>query len=582
MFAAFEAHVINVTAKIENALRVNPTEITFGTVFPQEQLQRNISVVLSNSFLEQGRANRVVYEVKKKPKPRHEIETFPGNISGHEYCLNNNPLDPGNPGDPYYNFCYPNLCDRLASVLDGAIPSSEIEEAGAAFSSPTARGSGVRAESSGTTVAVTPSDNITVGKVAFFACVTDNTATANGASTNHDSVADTDTHTWTKVFEETDSDGAAEDGSTMSLWFTKVTTQIDTTDSVTLTIDTARLDGVCGLFEVTVGTGKTVTYSADTPTHSDSGTSLSETLSSLTSREYLFFGFLGTEGEDNLKTALVNYSELLDSRSSATGVADLNVMIHVATRILTGEGDTWTSSAATFTNGMQSLTAFYEVPTAVLMATTTFGVLDTQTNPEDDWHINLAVPCFKGKCDQGYDINFYGPPLDPRLEHELFGCDLWVEITGVASSSINIPSLECDSGSSSQIILEDQDLSNDDKKGILVYCTEGSEFKFAFSGNVPIANDWYALVVGEDPKNNPNTAAIINYPRSGGDTGEITVSGSVNLNRDLNNAEVWMVLGGDLVLLPHYDGYTAWDSWHPESYLFGTSLINYHDLDITP
>ena len=38
MFAAFEAHVINVTAKIENALAVNTTPIEFGTVFPEEVL----------------------------------------------------------------------------------------------------------------------------------------------------------------------------------------------------------------------------------------------------------------------------------------------------------------------------------------------------------------------------------------------------------------------------------------------------------------------------------------------------------------------------------------------------------------
>ena len=35
MFAAFEAHVINVTAKIENALGVVTDAIDFGTVFPQ-------------------------------------------------------------------------------------------------------------------------------------------------------------------------------------------------------------------------------------------------------------------------------------------------------------------------------------------------------------------------------------------------------------------------------------------------------------------------------------------------------------------------------------------------------------------
>ena len=50
MFAAFEAHVINVTARIENALSVNTDPISFGTVFPQEELDRLIRLSLSKSF----------------------------------------------------------------------------------------------------------------------------------------------------------------------------------------------------------------------------------------------------------------------------------------------------------------------------------------------------------------------------------------------------------------------------------------------------------------------------------------------------------------------------------------------------
>ena len=54
LFAAFEAHVINVTARIENALNVPIQELTFGTVFPQEMLDREFDVRLSDSFLEQA------------------------------------------------------------------------------------------------------------------------------------------------------------------------------------------------------------------------------------------------------------------------------------------------------------------------------------------------------------------------------------------------------------------------------------------------------------------------------------------------------------------------------------------------
>jgi hypothetical protein len=72
LFAAFEAHVINVTATIENALSV-PIEgqgLTYGEVFPQEALDQKFDVSLSSSFLSQNNihANDVEYMIRQKPK----------------------------------------------------------------------------------------------------------------------------------------------------------------------------------------------------------------------------------------------------------------------------------------------------------------------------------------------------------------------------------------------------------------------------------------------------------------------------------------------------------------------------------
>jgi Mg-chelatase subunit ChlD len=68
MFAAFEAHVINVTAKIENALTVPIDHIDFGTVFPQEQLDRYLDINLSQSFMDEDRVDDVEYMIRQKPK----------------------------------------------------------------------------------------------------------------------------------------------------------------------------------------------------------------------------------------------------------------------------------------------------------------------------------------------------------------------------------------------------------------------------------------------------------------------------------------------------------------------------------
>ena len=59
----------------------------------------------------------------------------------------------------------------------------------------------------------------------------------------------------------------------------------------------------------------------------------------------------------------------------------------------------------------------------------------------DTWQIDLAVPCFKGMCAQDWasfvtglnpavtDPDIYQLPAG--LEHEVFGCDLWVEVTKI-------------------------------------------------------------------------------------------------------------------------------------------------------
>lgn len=67
--SAFEAHVINVTAHIENALSVLTEPIAFGTVFPQEYLEKPFQVALSESFNNAGRVDDVEYKIVQKLKP---------------------------------------------------------------------------------------------------------------------------------------------------------------------------------------------------------------------------------------------------------------------------------------------------------------------------------------------------------------------------------------------------------------------------------------------------------------------------------------------------------------------------------
>jgi len=94
MFAAFEAHVINVTAHIENALYVHPDELEFGTVFPQEYVTKDFDIQTSESFQGESDALAVSYVIKQKPK-----------------CWNNNPKDP--------KYAPVNYATHACPVIDG-------------------------------------------------------------------------------------------------------------------------------------------------------------------------------------------------------------------------------------------------------------------------------------------------------------------------------------------------------------------------------------------------------------------------------------------------------------------------------
>ena len=127
LFAAFEAHVINVTAHIENALAVSPEAIDFGTVFPEEVFEKNFRIALSDSFLAEDRVDDVHYKLVQKPKPKGDTyETiypvnFPDGIVAWDFCLNQQE-------DPeYLDYCYLNLCPFLEKTSGPSTDPDDTE-----------------------------------------------------------------------------------------------------------------------------------------------------------------------------------------------------------------------------------------------------------------------------------------------------------------------------------------------------------------------------------------------------------------------------------------------------------------------
>lgn len=124
LMAAYEAHVINVTAHIENALYVHPESRNFGTVFPQEYRELGTFVTFSKSFsaTDQTRVSKIDYKIVQKPKPRPEFENSAGIPEARKWCHDNYPQTPYDPNNADWQAflvnCYPSLCPYLSKTPD--------------------------------------------------------------------------------------------------------------------------------------------------------------------------------------------------------------------------------------------------------------------------------------------------------------------------------------------------------------------------------------------------------------------------------------------------------------------------------
>jgi len=99
MVSAYEAHIVNVKAHVENAMRLSGVgsgpdyEYEFGTVFPEEWKLKKFNVTTSDSFcgLDQRRVLNFDYEiwVELKPKPDTEpVEYYSWLGDAMYFCVN--------------------------------------------------------------------------------------------------------------------------------------------------------------------------------------------------------------------------------------------------------------------------------------------------------------------------------------------------------------------------------------------------------------------------------------------------------------------------------------------------------------
>jgi hypothetical protein len=65
---AYEGHMVDVKAHVENALMVEKDQVDFGNAFPEEKIETQFKIGLSQSFRDQKRYSSVDYSMYWEPK----------------------------------------------------------------------------------------------------------------------------------------------------------------------------------------------------------------------------------------------------------------------------------------------------------------------------------------------------------------------------------------------------------------------------------------------------------------------------------------------------------------------------------
>ena len=102
--SAYEGHVIDVRAVVQDAIWVEDTDLDLGVCFPQEAKETSVYIGVTNSFLSQSTWSSVRYELWWEPKL---LSDHPGAVNPRPRALYFRPISPymtvevdGNTPDP--------------------------------------------------------------------------------------------------------------------------------------------------------------------------------------------------------------------------------------------------------------------------------------------------------------------------------------------------------------------------------------------------------------------------------------------------------------------------------------------------
>ena len=149
-------------------------------------------------------------------------------------------------------------------------------------------------------------------------------------------------NTWTKGKEFTNGQGTAQTGATVSLWFSKLTNQINSGGTITAALTNNTTRDACGIsaWEFTIGAGNVVTVEA-TNTLANDGADFGSLNATTSNAEFLRIRAGAVEMGDAADfdvTPTTNWTEMTQNGTSGAGSAT-NMQVWGEFRISTGTSD---------------------------------------------------------------------------------------------------------------------------------------------------------------------------------------------------------------------------------------------------
>ena len=428
-FSAFEAHVINVTARIENALTV-PLEragLNFGTVFPQEALDQNFDVTLSESFQDQADgdtgSNLLVNGSFETPIVTTGWEAYASGTPGLGWTVEWVPGQATTQGSA-------TRPDPAKLELQRNPNSGWVAADGDQYAELDSDWDGFTGTVSGEQAHVSIYQNIsTVAGQSYKLSYAFSPRPTTADNKMNVEINDA-------VVQSVSEDGTISPGNTV---WTPHTVNF-TASSGTTKIEFVA-DGIPDSFGIflddveLVGTGRLSTVDYMIRQKPKCGIP-SDVVGPEGSVTYSGFAQVGEDAEGNFVCPTVT----VETEGGPTQVESVALPLlcpYLSKHETTADGEGENDSVG--------INSFHGLPGTWTMTTTEATEVTGQLSAlvadlSDTWNIDLKVPAFEGAAAQDWAdfVHTFNPDADPdayladpNLEHEIFGCDLWLEVTNL-------------------------------------------------------------------------------------------------------------------------------------------------------